>query len=884
MDFHSLSEAETLQALHTTADGLSEQEVLLRRNQYGRNELSEEKRRSLWSRIREQLSDFMILILLAAALVSFLISWTEGQTDFLEPAIILGIVLLNAALGILQEAKAEHSLQALYRLTAPETTVLRDHTKQLLPAGDLVPGDLIFLSAGAKIPADARLLESYQLSVDESSLTGESHAVKKTAKLKLSTNTALAERSNLVYSGTVVLTGHATAVVTATGMQTTLGRVADMIRSDTSPDTPLKNYLSHTGKVLGIVVLLVCAVVFLLGLLQGRPWLTMFMTSVSLGVAAIPEGLPAIVTIVLSVGVQKLARKNAIIRHLPAVETLGSATVICSDKTGTLTCNKMTVTELSDGKNPLDQDSSGARALLLCAALCNNAYFEENGSGHGSATELALLEKAGSLGLLHPFPNDYYTRLAELPFDSARKCMSTVHLMAGRLTGPLPFFSPDPYSLYICKGAPEVILSKCTSRLTQNTVLPLSAPYYRSYNEYCDQCAKRALRVLAVACKPLTVSESNKAVRQEASLLAAGKDLIFLGFLCMSDPPRPEAKESISACKAAGITPVMITGDHALTAHAIATELGICEKDELPVTGQQLSELDEADLTELVGHTHVFARVAPEHKVAIVRAFQKRGEVVAMTGDGINDAPALKAADIGCAMGNSGTDVAREASDLILTDDNFSTIVAAVREGRSIYANIRHCVHFLLSCNIGEIITILFALLFGLPSPLSAIQLLWVNLITDSLPAVALGMEPPQKDTMKRKPYPAKATLFSNGLGLQIAMEGILIGALSLLAYVIGTHYFHAGSAMTFAVLSLSQLVHTIQMRSEQPLSQVGFFTNPRLLFSCLFCAFLQVSLQCHSITAELFGIHTLPPMAWLVVAILSFLPLPIVELQKHFS
>lgn len=884
MKLHTLSAGDALHAMQSKEDGLSEKEAKLRLARYGRNELSGKKKRSLLSRFAEQFNDFMILILLGAALISFLTSVLEGNADFTEPLIILVIVIMNAILGVVQEAKAEHSLTMLQNLSAPEAKVIRNGKRTTIPAGLLVPGDIIVLAPGSMVPADARLLQADSLKTDESALTGESEPVKKTPDCILKENTDIGDRLNMVYSGTVVLSGHATAVVSDTGMNTQVGKIAHLIQQDTAPETPLKKHLSHTGKVLGITVLAICFLVFLLGTVQGRPVFTMFMTAVSLGVAAIPEGLPAIVTIVLSLGVQRMAKKNAIIRHLPAVETLGSATFICSDKTGTLTQNKMTVTELWSGKTTVSKDSSEAKPLLLCASLCNNAYFDENGAENGEPTELALLNAAKEASVYSASLLNHYRRLAEYPFDSARKCMSTVHKYTDDSPSLLPVMPTGTHAFLICKGAPEVVLSRCTSVYSDGSPTPITAPRREALNHYCNRSAEHALRILAVAYRPLSDTACSKITNQNANSLEAERDLVLLGFLGLMDPPRPEVRESVRICKEAGITPVMITGDHALTARAIAADLGICSRNDRVITGAELSKMSESELIDCLDTCRVFARVAPEHKVSIVRALQARGEVVAMSGDGINDAPALKAADIGCAMGKSGTDVAKEAADMVLMDDNFSTIVAAVREGRSIYANIRRCVHFLLSCNIGEIITILFALLFGMPSPLLAVQLLWVNLITDSLPAAALGVEPPEKDVMKHPPYRTGNSLFSDGLGFKIAFEGAMIGAIALMAYVIGNHYFRAGSTMTFAVLSLSQLVHAFHMRSDRPLSDIGFFTNPKLLFSFALCSFLQIGVITFPFAAKIFSVTPLSVGAWCVVALLSLLPLPIVELQKRMQ
>ena len=575
MKLHTLSVPDALDALQSKEEGLSEKEVKLRLARYGANELSGQKPRSLLSRFAEQFNDFMILILLGAALISFLTSLWEGKADFAEPLIILFIVVMNAVLGVIQEAKAEHSLAMLQKLSSPEAQVIREGKRTMVPSRELVPGDIILLSAGSRVPADARLLHTDGLKVDESALTGESEPVKKNASCTLKEDTAIGDLINMVSAGSVVLSGHATALVSQTGMQTQVGKIADLIQQDTAPETPLKKHLAHTGKVLGITVLAICFLVFILGTLQGRPMFTMFMTAVSLGVAAIPEGLPAIVTIVLSLGVQRMAKKKAIIRHLPAVETLGSATFICSDKTGTLTQNKMTLTELSDGRNPLTETSPEAAPLLLCASLCNNAYYEADGTGNGEPTELALLNAAKGAGLCSPMPDTRYKRLAEYPFDSSRKRMSTVHLLSGKPAATLPRMPQDTYAFLVCKGAPEVVLSRCTALYDNGALTPFTAPLRQSLTDYCNRCAERALRVLAVAYRPLTDSACRKISNTDGNTTDAEQDLILLGFLGLMDPPRPEVRDCVRVCKEAGITPVMITGDHALTARAIAADLGI---------------------------------------------------------------------------------------------------------------------------------------------------------------------------------------------------------------------------------------------------------------------------------------------------------------------
>ena len=844
-----LSPDTVLKKLDTTKEGLSQKNAKERLQQYGPNELASQKKISLLQRFFAQFQDFMILVLLCAAAISFLLSLLEGEADYADPIIILFVVTLNALLGVIQETKAEHSLEALKKLAAPHATVLRDKKRKSIPSSELVPGDIIFLEAGNMVPADARLLSATGLKADESSLTGESTSVEKHPDRTFPEDTPLGDRTNMIFSSSIITAGHGSAVVTSTGMNTEVGKIAAMILTSEQVETPLQKRLAQAGKILALMVLGICVVLFFIGIFQGIPMITMFMTAVSLAVASIPESLPSVVTIMLSLGVQRMVKQNAIIRKLPAVETLGSATYICSDKTGTLTQNHMTVTKTSVFNTPDNLPSMAQMALLCC-----NVSLEKQ-KAEGEATEKALAEYALNEGYdsssLREFP-----RIYEIPFDSTRKCMTTVHRLPDR-----------EHFLVITKGAYDVLLKKCSISASKESGSRLAH----------DTMAKDALRVLAIAYKVIPA---------DSSLLSPSLEdgLTLYGLFGLMDPPRPEAKQAVALCQGAGITPVMITGDHKDTACAIAKKLGILRNSNQAMTGAQLDTLSEQELKEQIGNYTVFARVSPEHKVRIVKALQARGEIVAMSGDGTNDAPALKTADIGCAMGLSGTDVAKNASDMILMDDNFSTIVSAVREGRGIYENIRKSIQFLLSCNIGEIITIFLAILFRMPSPLAAVQLLWVNLITDSLPAIALGIEPPEQDTMKRPPVSPKEGLFTGNLVFSIITEGILIGALTLFAYVLGTNHLGNGSTMAFTVLSFSQLFHAYNMRSRHSLFQVGFFSNKIMNLSFAVCAFLQMLVITHPWLQGIFQVSSLTGPQWLVVASCSVAPVFFMELQKHIA
>ena len=865
MELYSQSREEAVQTLGTDpARGLNQRECQRRLEQYGKNELRPAKRRGLPTRFFSQFQDLMVLILLAAAAVSFAVSWVRGDGEYVDSLIILAIVVCNAVIGTVQEVRADRAIQALKKLSSPHAWVIREGRRQRVESSQLVPGDLVVLQAGDLVPADLRLLKSAELKIEESALTGESVPAEKDAGAHCPGNAPLGERKNMAFASTGVASGAGVGVVSATGMDTAMGRIAHMLEHEQSPQTPLQQRLKRMGKVMGVGVVLICAVIFLLGLFQQRPPLEMFMIAISLGVAAIPEGLTAVVTIVLAMGIKRMAQKRAIVRHLPAVETLGSTQVICSDKTGTLTQNKMTVVAFSSARGEERLDSPAAQFALELAALCSDAQ-EVGEKITGDPTETAFLRacKRGKGEL-----EGCYPRVGEIPFTSARKRMTTAHRL------------PEGGFRLIAKGAPDVLIARCTQLLQGGEIRPLTGAMKAKLLSDNSRLAERALRVLAVAYRDVSALPSDD--RESES------QLIFCGLIAMEDPPRPGVKEAVAQCKRAGILPVMITGDHAATALAIGQRLGIAESSSQVMTGPELDRLDDGALSKKVFQYRIFARVSPEHKVKLVRAFQQRGMVVAMTGDGVNDAPALKAADIGCAMGKNGTEVAQSAADMVLTDDDFSTIVAAVREGRGIYQNIRKTVHFLLSCNIGEILVVFVAFLLRAPTPLLAIQLLWVNLVTDSFPALALGADPIQGDVMEQPPHKREEGVFSGGVGFAVAVEGCLVGALALLAYTIGRAFFDydpaapaIGRTMAFCVLSLSQLVHSFNMRSEHSVLKLGLLSNRKLVAACGFCAFLMVSVVLFPPLSSLFQTTALTALQWLVVAALSLCPLLVVEGEK---
>lgn len=868
MNWWQMETKEAARRLETDEkQGLTSQMAAERLAQKGRNELAEtDGKKSLFWRFLSQFDDFMILLLLGAAVVSVVISRLSGENDVLDAVMILGIVVLNAALGLFQESKAEKALEALKKMAAPHARVIRDGIVREIPAAEVVPGDLLLLETGDAVCADGRVVESRSLKTEESALTGEALPVEKTSAGGLPEETATGDRKNMVLAGGYVVYGKGKVLVTATGMDTEMGRIAAMLSHTSDSMTPLQKKLEQTGKQLGIGALAICALIFCMGILQEKPPFSMFMTAVSLAVAAIPEGLPAIVTIVLAMGTSRMSEKHTIVRRLSAVETLGGAQVICSDKTGTLTQNRMQVTTWTDysHREPKNEDLRETVANLF--ALCNDCNVSD-GNLQGEPTEKALGEYAQSMGIDFAALRRDMPRVGEIPFSSARKRMTTLH-------------KTEDGWISVTKGAPDILLEKCAFCMEGSGQVPFDSRRKSMARMVNGEMAAQALRVVAVAFRQW----SEKPPLTEEAL---ERNLVFAGMAGMVDPPRPEVKEAVHLCRQAGIRPVMITGDHVLTAEAIGRELGIYQKGDCAVTGAELDKMSDKELETAAETCTVFARVAPEHKVRIVQAFQKRGNVVAMTGDGVNDAPALKTADIGCAMGKSGTEVAKGASDLILTDDNFATIVEAVREGRGIYDNIRKAVHFLLSSNIGEILTIFVAMLLGWAAPLLPIQLLWVNLVTDSLPAIALGMEPAEENIMERPPRKNTGSLFGDGLGGRILLEGVMIGVLALLAFGIGHVYFDqedgyaVGRTMAFAVLSLSQLVHAFNMRGEGSLGKLPFCSNKWLLMAFVVGVALQCVVIMMPLLAGIFQVVPLNGEQWLLTAALALAPLPLVELEK---
>ena len=850
--WETLRKEEVIKKLKTNPkNGLNEEEVVFRRNKYGKNKLDDKPKESLLVKFLKQFNDFMIIILIIASIISAGISYFQGENDYIDSIIIIAIVILNALMGVVQEAKAEKSIEALQEMTPLKAKVIREGITKEINAEEIVPGDIIILEAGNYVPADCRLLESHNLKIEESSLTGETEPVLKDANMIAKNDVSLGDMLNMGFMASIVVNGHGKAVVTETGMNTKVGKIANMIIENESPETPIQRKLGQVGKTLGIVCLAICVIIFIIGMVKNIDPIEMFMTSVGLAVAAIPEGLPAIVTIVLSIGVTKMAKNNSIIRKLPAVETLGSSKVICSDKTGTLTKNQMTVVEINA------KDKELATKLSAMCTDCDITYEKGEIKIRGEPTEIALVQKAidmnyNKLDLYKKMP-----RVEELPFDSNRKMMTTIH-------------KENNGYLVITKGAPDVLLNKCNVTIGEK----------QRIERQNEKMAKKALRVIAVAYKKIaTLPKGRDLERIENSLN-------FVGLIGMIDPPREGVKEAVRTCKRAGIKTVMITGDHILTAKAIAKELDILGPTDKAMTGKELDNITQDELEKKIKDYSVFARVTPEHKVRIVKAWQSTGAVVAMTGDGVNDSPALKNADIGIAMGKNGTDVAKSASDMILADDNFVTIVKAVKQGRNIYDNIKKAIHFLIATNIGEIVTIFMGLVLGLKSPLLAIQLLWINLVTDSLPAIALGLEPPEKNIMNRMPVDKKKGLFADGLWNKIIVEGTMIGMLTLIAFSIGNKYYGLEVARTMAFVSLGmlELVHSFNIKSEKSIFKVGIFENKFLIGSFILGVFIQTIVVIVPTFANIFSLVPLNKIQWLITLFISFMPIPIVELQKKIN
>ena len=850
--WETLRKEEVLKELKTSfKSGLSEEEVMFRQNKYGKNKISEKPKESLLVKFFKQFNDFMIIILIIASVISAGVSYFQGQNDYIDSIIIIVIVVLNALMGVIQEAKAEKSIEALKQMTPLKAKVVREGQVKQINAKEIVPGDIIILEAGNYVPADVRLIETHNLKVEESSLTGETEGILKNADMIAKKDIALGDMLNMAFMSSIVVNGNGKAVVTETGMNTKVGKIANMIIENESPETPIQRKLSEVGKILGLICLGICILIFIIGMVKKINPIEMFMTSVGLAVAAIPEGLPAIVTIVLSIGVTKMAKKNAIIRKLPAVETLGSSRVICSDKTGTLTKNQMTVVE-TKGKD--------INFLFELASMCTDCDINfENGKTEvkGEPTEIAIVEGAlksniNKLDLYHKMP-----KIDGIPFDSNRKMMTTIHKL-------------DKGYRIITKGAPEILIKKCNMSLEEkNKIIAENR-----------KMAQNALRVIAVGYKDISILPQ----KIEADFIENG--LKFVGLIGMIDPPREGVKDAVKTCKKAGIKTVMITGDHIDTAKAIAKELNILGKYDKAITGEELDKIPQEKLEKEIKDYSVFARVSPEHKVRIVKAWQSIGFVVAMTGDGVNDSPALKQADIGIAMGKNGTDVAKSASDMILTDDNFVTIVEAVKQGRNIYDNIKKAIHFLISTNIGEIVTIFMGLVLGLKSPLLAIQLLWVNLVTDSLPAIAIGLEPPEKNIMTRKPVDSKKGIFTDGLWNKIIVEGIMLGMLTLIAFSIGNKYYglEVGRTMAFVALGVLELVHSFNIKSQESIFKVGVFENKFLIGSFILGVFIQTIVVITPTFANIFDLVPLNNVQWIIVGIISILPIPIMELQKKIN
>lgn len=885
--------------------GLTDEQISKQREKFGKNELKAQKKKSLFVKFLEQFKDFMIIVLIIAAIISGVVGYMQGE-GITDSIIILIVVIVNAIIGVAQEAKAEKSLEALQKLSSHSAKVMRNGILTVVPSKELVPGDIVILDTGDFVPADLRIIEAANLKSQESSLTGESVPVEKYSEVIKDEKIGIGDRVNMLFSSSLITYGRGKGIVVETGMNTEVGKIAGIINDTEKAETPLQIKLNKLGKTLGLVALAICAFIFIIGLIYGKEPLDMFMTAVSLAVAAIPEGLAAVSTIVLAIGVQRMVKKHAIVKKLPAVETLGSATVICSDKTGTLTQNKMTVKKIFYDNKLVDIDKieqneikDDLEKLVYVSMLCNDTKVGRDNELTGDPTETALVD----MGFVLDFKPELFEmlpRVGEIPFDSNRKLMTTIHKYE------------DKYLVYT-KGGVDELLKRCNKYILNNEIKNDLNNFKNSIQNINEKMAKEALRVLAMGYKELDHMPSDEEMKNIES------DLIYVGMVGMIDPPREEAKVAVEKCKTAGIKTVMITGDHKITATAIAKSLGILENESEAITGAELEEMSDEDLAKNIRKYSVYARVSPEHKVRIVRAWQKNGEIVAMTGDGVNDAPALKKADIGCAMGMVGTDVAKEAADVILTDDNFATVVSAVEEGRRIYDNILKAIQFLLSSNVGEIIVLFVAILitpllskaFGIDikliEPLLPIHILWVNLVTDSLPALALAVDPAEKDVMTRKPLKPGKGIFTKGMTWRIVYQGIMIGLITLAAFCIGLATpesslpevynnegvrlsneevkVEIGQTMAFTVLALSELVHVFNVRNnKKSIFKTGIFNNSKLILAIAVSAVLMFVILLIPSLRQIFSIPVLPLGNIIETILLVLAPLAIVELFKLFK
>lgn len=874
-------------------NGLDDNEVKERLNEYGSNELKGKKKKSTFAKILEQFKDFSIIILIIAAIISGIVGVAQGE-GITDTIVILIVVIVNAIIGVSQENKAEKSLEALQKLSSHAVKVKRNGKVEVIPSSNLVPGDVVVIETGDYISADLRITEAVNLKSQEASLTGESLPIEKMASKIEEMEIGVGDRINMLFSSSLITYGRGEAIVVDTGMNTEVGKIADMLNNTEKQETPLQTKLNKLGKTLGIAAIIICIVIFLIGIIQGKEIINMFMVAVSLAVAAIPEGLVAVSTIVLAIGVQKMVKKNAIVKKLPAVETLGSSTVICSDKTGTLTQNKMTVKQAFWSKKLIDIENikmdNEFFQLLNNAILCNDSKILEDGSLTGDPTETALTEVAFKFN----FDSSVYSdmpRIAEVPFDSERKLMTTIHKVADNL-----------YRVYT-KGGIDELLRICKGYEIDGELKTDLENYKIEINSANEEMAKNALRVLGFAYKEM----DHKPNKEELENIE--NDLIFIGMLGMIDPPREEAKHAVEKCKTAGIKTVMITGDHKITAMAIAKQLGILENENEALTGEELEKISDEELTKNIRKYSVYARVSPEHKVRIVKAWQANGEIVAMTGDGVNDSPALKTADIGCAMGNVGTEVAKEAADVILTDDNFATIVSAVEEGRRIYDNILKVIQFLISSNIGEVIVLFVATLLtpllakwcgvtdvGLIEVLLPIHILWVNLVTDSLPALALAFDPADKEIMKRKPLKPSKGVFTKGMTYRVVYQGIMVGLLTLAAFIIGMattktpiegltldeSKVEVGQTMAFITLSVGELAHVFNVRNnKKTIFSKELFNNKKLLINTGISLVLVLVILFIPALRHIFSIPLLPKDNIIELIILVLMPIVIVEILK---